>query len=331
MGRYGRLGLVAMTISPLAFIQGVVASSIKPSSGVVQSRYWRVRVRENQSLGSTLATSADHVQFRSTFGGINLATDPLKGLADSVFSGSYIEDYAFNGIGSGFWVSENNNYGTHWIGYDFTTPVSITEIVWSKRPDSYGRVEAPIFGVVERSDDGSNWVYDWNFFTPANWGAGAETRTFQKSASSGKRAWRIRPTALQGSAYPFSTAEVEFRATAGGPNKATGGVPISSAQNFSYPKERAFDGITNVSSNFFLSTGKVPSGQPWIGYLFPDVEEIVQVYYQVRGDGFGANEAVIAGVLESTKDYVTWTIEWSFSTPATWVNNSTEFRIFTKP
>jgi hypothetical protein len=308
---------------------GPIASGFRPA---IDGNYWRIRVLENFSNGSTPAISADNIQMRAVVGGANLSTDPLKAISDSEFSGAYLDDYAFNGINSQFFVSSNFNYGTHWIGYNFGVPVNIVEIVWSKRPDNFGRNEALTIALVQYSSDGINWITDWAIVTPATWGTGAETRTFRK-LSGGKHFWRVRPATVQGGnfSYPFSTAEIEFRTTPGGPDQCTNGFAVGAAMN---NRTQAFDNITNVPSNYALSTSNLnnnTSGGIWIGYAFDTPKEITEISYQVRGDGFGANEAMISGFVESSNDLVNWTIEWIINTPATWVNNSTESRVFTKP
>ena len=325
-----------MMTSMLALMTGIVASSASISgTPPVEGRYWRILVIENYSRGSVAATSADNIQMRATPGGTNLATTPANAISDSEFSGSFLNDYAFNGANGQFWVSLNTggSYGTHWIGYDFGTPVEIQEITWSKRPDTYGRNEAPVIGIVQYSTDGLSWATDWAFVTPATWGTGAETRTFTKNTDAGYLFWRLRPTSVQGgSSSPFSTAELEFRNAIGGADQTTGGLVISGVfNNGTYPASRAFDDITTGGANFALASGNTPASGSWIGYAFISPKDIVQILYQVRGDAFGANEALTAGDIQYSEDTLTWTTYWSLTSPATWVNNSTESRVFTKP
>lgn len=295
-------------------------------------RYWRVFVVENFSRGSTPAISADSIQMKSEIGGINLSIDPTKAISDSNFSASFIEDYAFNGVNSQFWVSQNSNYGTHWIAYDFTTEVNINQIVWSKRPDNFGRNEAPLIGIVQYSNDMITWTTSWSFYTPATWAIGAETRTFTKSTLEGYRFWRIKPKKVQGVNYPFSGAEIEFKTISGGVDQCINGQDLSKNISQVYPPIRAFDGINNVPSNFFLSTINANTiSDTWIGYCFPDLVNIVEITYQVRGDAFGANEAIVEADIQYSVDTINWITAWSIVTPSTWVNNSTEVRTFTKP
>lgn len=297
--------------------------------GVGAHRYWRVLVLENQSAGSVPATSCDSLELKDTLGGSNLATTSTSALSSGEFSGSFINDYAFNGTGSGlFWVSENTTYGINWLGYDFGAgnEKEIIQFVWHKRPDSFGQVEAPTWGVVQYSDDGTNWSSAWSFHFTPNWGTGAESKTASQNTSGGRLFWRIRATNTQGgTSSRFSTGEVEFKATSGGSDLANGGRPFSPvAFSGSNDAARAFD--NNNTTNY------IPlDALGHIGYSLTSFETINEVTIQVRNDGFGANEGITAGVVESSLDRTNWDTEWSFTTPATWVNNSSEVRTFTRP
>lgn len=319
-----------MMTSSLALMAGISASGIMKGTPIA-GRYWRVLILANQGAGTPSASSADKIEMRSSPGGSNLATNPTSAISSSEFGAGFINDFAFDAT-SNYWVSADSGYETQWIGYDFGSDVEIQEIVWSKRPDSFGQNEAPTIGLVQYSPDLSNWTTSWVFVTPSTWGTGAETRTFTKVAGAQKYFWRIRPTAVQGGpTFPFSAAEIEMRTSVGGADQTTGGYVFSSAFNNSFPNFRAFDGNVSGGSNFALSAGNVPGGAPFIGYTFLTPVEIVQIVYQVRGDSFGANEAIIAADVESSIDRLNWTTEWSFTFASTWVNNSTESRVATKP
>lgn len=316
----------------LPLLSGSIMSSLVDSGALGESahRYWRIHALENNSQGVTPAISADNIELRATSGGADQTTVATSALSDSEFSGSYINDYAFDGNNSQFWVSTNFNYGTHWIGYDFVTPVTILEVVWSKRPDTFGQNEAPTLAVVQYSDDAITWTSYWHFITPGDWAAGAESRTFTGENFTGKQHWRVRPTALQGpgSELPFSCTKLEFRGTAGGANLATGGLSRSKgALDDFYKSGFAFDAS---SSTFYISKTNAISNDGWLGYYFPTAVDINEVAFTLRNDGFGPAEALTAATVESSVNGVDWTFEWSFTTPATWINNG-EQRVFTRP
>lgn len=307
-------------------ISSSVMGSIKLTTGV-SARYWRIYGVKNYSNNNIPAISAAEIEMRSSIGGSNLATGGTP-YADSIFSASYPSSNAFDGTPSSFWVSSITNGGTHWIAYDFVTDVEIVEISYSKRPDSYGQAEAIIIGVIQYSHDNVNWNTYWIFETPATWGTGAETRIFSKGPLE-KKSWRIRTTQTQLANQRQSFAEVEFRLTSGGANQATGGTAIS-ASSYSnlYKPSNAFD---SNNSNY-VSNGSVVSNAPqWIGYIFTEGKDINEVMIRVRSDEYGANEGTVSAVVESSYDYLNWVEEWSFTTPATWLNNSNEERVFTRP
>jgi hypothetical protein len=305
--------------------------------GGITARYWRIRVIEDQSGGTVPAISADNIEMRATAGGSDLTTTASNGFADSTGEGTVSN--AFDGNNGTFWVSSNagGTYGTHWIAYDFGSgnAVEIRQIVWAKRPDGFGRNEAPTIGIVEYSDNASTWTAYWAFATLGDWDAPAESRTFTKPDDGLETFWRIRATSVQGgSSFGWATGNVEFRETAGGSDVTQIGVGASGyalgsqgTSGTTRPLE-AFDG--NVDSSF-VSNNTLASATNWLGFAFFAGRDINEVTIQAYNNASGANNCITAGVVETSKDRVNWTEEWSFTTPATWVNNSTEVRTFTRP
>jgi hypothetical protein len=296
----------------------------------IPHRYWRVRGPMNQIAGggTSRAISCAILEFRSTPGGANIATGGTP-LASAILSGTYPASNAFNGDGATFWISSNaiGDYGTQWIGYDFGSPVIVKEISWAKRPDSFGQSEALLLGAVQYSDDGSTWFTSWAFTTPATWPTGAETRVFTKTPLI-KRFWQVRPTALQGGSSTVpSFAEVEMRETPGGSDMTSGGQAIATRAGSLAIVNNAFD---NNNSTFWAADSAV-SNLPWIGYAFANSIDIREITLRNRNDTFGAAQGITAGDVRWSLDGVNWTTEWSFTSPATWVNSAAETRVFTKP
>lgn len=305
--------------------------NIEAVTGRLPHRYWRVRALMNQIGGaSASAVSCAKLQFRATPGGADLASGGTPS-ASTIFSGSFPASNAFDNNGATFWVSSNTtgNYGTHWIEYDFGTPVYVDEISWEKRPDSFGANEGIILGAVQWSDNDSTWVSSWGFVTPPDWPTGAQTRVFTKPGNPlTKRFWRIRVTACQGGSGTIpSFVDVQFRGTPGGANLATGGQAIASRTGTYATINNAFDG----SNTTFWFADTAVSTQPWIGYAFATETEIVEVALRNRNDGFGAAQGITAGTVQSSLDGVNFTDEWSFTSPATWLVSSAETRVFTRP
>ena len=294
-------------------------------------RYWRVRSLMNQTGGASVsANSCAELEFRATPGGADQTTGGTPS-ASTIFSGSFPASNAFDNNGATFWVSSNiqADYGTHWIEYDFGTPVYVREISWAKRPDSFGQNEGIILGAVQWSDNDLNWTSSWGFITPPNWPTGAQTRVFTKPAVPlVKRFWRVRVTACQGGSSTVpSFADVQFRGAPGGADLATGGQAIASRTAGYSVIDNAFDG----SDTTFWFADAAVSSQPWIGYAFADETEIVEIALRNRNDSFGAAQGITAGTVQSSLDGINYVDEWSFTSPATWVNNAAETRVFTKP
>jgi hypothetical protein len=315
----------------VARLLGSTAASrqLAAGGGGPTARYWRILVLTNQGAGTPIAVSAENIEMRATAGGSDITGSETNAISSSELSGSFIDDNAFDGNSASFWVSSNSTgYGSHWIGYDFGSDVTVNEIVLSKRPDGFGVGEGFISCNVQYSSDLSTWTTAWSFYAIPNWAAGVDTRTFT-NVENGKPFWRVRATSVQGgTSFPWSASEVEFRATAGGADQASGGQILASSTFSSFAAASAFD---NNSGTFWISGTTLGTAEPWIRYHFPNNVVVDEVAIMVRSDGFGANEAITGGVVESSPDGTTWTSEWTFTSPATWVNNSTEVRTFTRP
>lgn len=129
-------------------------------------RYWRIRLRSNNSLanrGTTYAFSAANVEMRDTPGGADLATTDTSWTADSELSATYAVEKLKDGNLTTFWVSANSGADTHWVKYDFGVGVTkeIVEILWVRREDNFGANESPVGIECQYSDDNSTWTTYW--------------------------------------------------------------------------------------------------------------------------------------------------------------------------
>lgn len=307
--------------SALSFLGPVLTSGIT-------ARYWRVRVPRIQSAGPIMALSAAKVEMRGEVGGADLAVGGTP-LVSGAFPGNPASS-AFDADPATFWVTANERYGTHFIGYDFGTPVSIKEIAWSKRPDTFGSNEAPIIGVVQYSADNVTWTDAWLFETPTTWVTGAETRVFAEVAGSisQKRFWRVRVNAIQsGGSSGGSIAKLEMRTSPGGADAAIGGTPLTSRTGSTHPATNAFDLSNSTRWEQITESGL---GR-FLGYAFPSEVDIVEVSILPRQNSGGAGAAPVDCTVQSSLNALDWTDEWSFTTPSTWVDGSGETRVFTRP
>lgn len=146
------------------------------------------------------------------------------------------------------------------------------------------------------------------------------------TASSGAHAyWRLR-TADDSTRGYFTVGELEFRATAGGPDQCEGGTAFASSTYASTNAEDAFDGdqYDEWSTNFSDNTSGDGS---FIGYQFADPVAVQEIAYTSHTL---VSEALQAGTVEWSDDGVAWTTAWSIPL-ADPPFGQYETRVFTDP
>lgn len=90
------------------------------------ARYWRLNI--NDTVGSSSSLVTKKINFRSTIGGTDLATDASKARASQISGGHPIATILV-GSASNLTLRISASSGW-WIDYDFTTPTTIREIVF---------------------------------------------------------------------------------------------------------------------------------------------------------------------------------------------------------
>lgn len=229
-------------------------------------------------MGFAAAASAAAIEFRTAYGGPNVA---VGGTPAASNQGQAAVANAFDGNPSTSWITADANFGTHWVSYDFGTPVEINEVVWSKRPDSFGVNEAPTYGDVQYSSNNVLWTTHWSFVNWTPWATGAETRVYSRNTPLPfNRHWRIVVDKTGFSEFDSvvntSLSEVEMRIVAGGADRCVGGV----ANSFAGSAANAFDNDNATIWN--------PSMVPPfpIQYSFAASENIIELALRSRGDNF---------------------------------------------
>lgn len=132
--------------------------------------------------------------------------------------------------------------------------------------------------------------------------------------------WRLLMT--PGSSGFNSVATVEFRATYGGADQATGGTASASSTGFGCPPQNAFDG--SWSSIWHSGTG---DNAPWLRYDFPAGVTVAQVAITARPSENGV--APPAFDIEHSSDGTNWTKARSVTGQASWGDGET--RLFSVP
>ena len=165
----------------------------------------------------------------------------------------------------------------------------------------------------------SHWVCDDRAMSASEI-LGMHTTASATSADPGHRFWRLKGTTAGG--YDGGALdEIEFYDTIGGVSIALSGLAgEGSALGSNYAFE-AFDGVKDIASYWAGASGAVAAGTSWLSYDFNTPVEIAQFELTSRAGGsITANQMWDAWDLEWSDDYVTWTLQESFSDGRTWGN-----------
>lgn len=132
--------------------------------------------------------------------------------------------------------------------------------------------------------------------------------------------WRIRITANVSSNYS-SISEIQFRATPGGADQASGGTASASGSYASgYEASKAFD---DSNSTQWASNAALPS---WISYQFPSPVAVQEVAIISTGAAYGdpgRSEAPKTFTIQYSDDGTAWTTAASPSDQTGWGLNET--------
>lgn len=144
------------------------------------SRYWRMVVLSTTNSPVTDgAASMAEMTYRSIPGGANIATGGVAS-ASNTYPGLSASN-AFDGNPSTLWGTASGNGAGSWIKYEFTSPVSVSEVTVTARNDApnYGVSQTPRSFRIERSDDNSTWTTEWTVSDTGAW-ANGQTKTFTR-------------------------------------------------------------------------------------------------------------------------------------------------------
>ncbi len=208
-----------------------------------------------------------------------------------------------------------------WIGRTFATPRTLAEI--RLRSGSSGG-NAPIAFIVHATKDGGTTWFPIQIYFPSAWAAN-ETKTFSVpairavtgTARADARFWRWSVVAPLVSGSLARLAEIEMRATIGGPDQCSGGAAFASS----------FDGGDNIprlTDNNLTTNLQGTSANLRAGYAFPAKTNVGQA--MIHASTFGGPRFL---TLDWSVDFFTWTTALSPPDQVTWPDNTT--RLFTVP
>jgi hypothetical protein len=142
------------------------------------------RIKSNATVEG--ATSCGTLEFRTVVGGPQRATSTKEySITSSVWTGMPPQQ-AYDGNTATFWGSSQE---LGWVGYVFSNPVKISQVLWTARSDVNGGRQSPTDFDLQSSNDGGNVWTTVQHFTTLSWTDG-ETRSFTVSTKAPSR--RIR-------------------------------------------------------------------------------------------------------------------------------------------
>jgi hypothetical protein len=255
-------------------------------------RYWRINITAVASGG---IAALGEVEMYETEFGPNVITGGTAS-ADSEFNASFVAGNASNG------KYIDNPWGSssaalpHWWRYDFGSgnDVAINAIGIMARAGSLETM--PTAFDVQYSDDGSSWTTAWSE-SGVSWPTAYRFQKFVNpswtepgytgSPHGSHTHWRyfvgINDT---GSTTGFtSNSEVEWRATPGGGDQATGGTPATGGDfSASFPIANSYDNNNSTVWASGSTGGDAGANGRWNGYGFASAVSVGQLMIRSRGD-----------------------------------------------
>jgi hypothetical protein len=230
---------------------------------------------------------------------------------------SFAPANAFDNSTSSEWAAQTTG-GEAWLGYQFASPVEVRQVHMAPR---LGQPEQlPRQGRFQFSDDGVSWTTAWEW--QKTWSvADAVTRPTGTETAASRWRLKVRTANTLGA---VDAAEIEFRATPGGADQATGGTAFATSfYGAGYEPAKAFDNSTATE----WVQGGISEYDPAIGYQFAAPVTVQQVAYRAR-TGWPTHTPQ-AGDVQFGDDGVSWITCWTFSGLTSWPEGET--KLITKP
>jgi hypothetical protein len=294
-----------------------------------EHRYWRLFCLNNNGDADFISVG-EWEAYEIPYAGVNVLTGGTI-TASSEFSGSFpaanaVNDLYHDATGTR-WASASTGGTNEWLRYDLGSGVEkeIRSIGILSAGNAEFDQSVKDFR-VEFSDDGTTFATYWSdslTFTrviqfkrsihpdhvPSYTGSPYGLHTY----------WRVLNQASDGAA--LSAAEVEFKATTGGADQATGGTPTVNASTLG----NAANIYDNNNSTFWAINGGAGS---WTKYQFASPVTVGQITWRIRGDA-NPTHAPNDFLVQFSGDNVKWTTAWQQFDETAW--SLGEQRTFTSP
>lgn len=305
----------AWSVTTSGWVVGTSKTFTKPSA--VAHRYWRIRPFKAFN-GGTSGFGIAEVEMKETVGGTD-ATGSGTASARTTFSGTSAAN-AFDNSSSTIYSHNTVVFESDWLQYDFGSGVtkSIVEVTLLPRQDSSWQ-QAPTSAYVESSSDGVNFLERFRF-TNAVGAIGYSMRAIAPaslpSVPAGKhRFWGIQADTVQ-SGTVFGVSEVELRATVGGTAINTGGRGGTALHPFNSTTNGGAVGFDGSTSTEYSANGTLPDILAYDFDFGNEKSTPAQIKITSRNTSFA--QAPTAFDLVYSDDGQNWTVQQSFTTPATW-------------
>lgn len=265
----------------LALIPFASPMMMQPASSAGLAATWKIISRMNGGGGGLSFTTLNEVQWVdstgtaiSTSGATHTASTAQSGTVNDLFDGNSGTFYQTATVLDAF------------VQTVFASAVTVAGVKLTSLVNFADR--APTFFDVYYNL-GAGDVY---LFTGAYnaWTAASQTITFMDpGAAAAQTDWFVMPTALNGGAGWFQS-ELEFRASLGGADEATGGTAIS-GYDFNFDVvSKLFD---NSTATFAGATSLATTPYVFAGYQIPTAKDILQVSATSRDSS--TSQAMTAG------------------------------------
>lgn len=288
-------------------------------TAIESHRYWRVNITSNNGAADT---GFLELELYDALLGKNITSGGTASALQSTFG--YGPEQLFDG-------SFQSNSGWRstsmptWAQYDFGTAKSIYGFgIHGTNTAGQG----PKDFELQWSDNNSTWTTYITVTNQTGWATGEIRRFWSSSLPSYSGSpwgthsyWRLYVKNANND-FP-GLAELEFRATPGGSDQATGGTAsASSIYAGSFVASNAFD--DNVSTFWIASS----SGFGWIQYAFASPVSVAQVLLRARNDGNPQNTPNLFAIQFADSSSGPWTTTINVISGSTSYTNG-EARTFT--
>ena len=209
-------------------------------------RYWRVKITATQDATECMIRE---LKMLSAWASPTLLSTGGTPYASSEYSAAYSADKSFDDDTETGWVAGSGSSMPQSLGYDLGSgnDAEVNVILIQSHENDWSD-RAPKDFTVQYSDNDSDW-YDWWSESDVTWDKDSSIQIFGKNAppvTDDGWFWRLNVSDPGSDPNYIEFTELEFRATTGGADQCTGGIPYVSSHypNEDYNAESLFDDNT---------------------------------------------------------------------------------------